>query len=852
MLYLKSEVELLENSLVKHIPWLVWRDEQLFDCRLNDINLIRLQAPLEEAQSMPWDATCPHQTASSILWGHLDATDEDLCNALNHHLHHSSSSCSVFSGHVDAKMMAIVSTGRSHLFKIFMQGLPIHIRNFVSAKCYYKLHLLAVELGYLPMLLSVEQFISRPALKLMISSRLGSAVQYKHPRIVEHFISMVSPSFLIEYAMTAKQDGSLHAHLIETLCSSQFGITILFELLSYDFRIPIVSHNAAPVTDTGFCLYYSEKDEFGIVKTIKNKFKEMAKAPGFLIYPYFITFLNKIDALLDQEPATLPQHQLMSWFHAGFLRIYINKYLLNHNDPRVQIDHKLFSFFKMLMFSDNLETIKYLHKLVSACNWHFFSLQFSMFGYPGFYLQTMEQSKASSLYILDKCIEFPELHTSNKDNMFAQALAIAAKTVRYFLINDFDFNFQNGRVLLKLSRVARKEASRLALSKDSRSQISIMATPFIIKAAGLLANRFGHNQFIDNFLIRESRLIFPAYRYNTVPERAFEFQKGYPLWFNHSIQKPAGDFHDSIEVIESIFTSTGTFELFWKFLNEKIANKLEHLPAVPKSLYKRGTIRFFEESYPAQNTMDWYLSLSPEKRKMHQALHLALLELEQLDGYNIPTNSTDDGVPRFYGAVPHKSADLCLINRLLFKESSKDIRGIRHGVESHRIQWAAIRFFIKAGIIPLPANKTPHDLLEHIVTNDLWMPMFDSPETSYRSPMFLMSWLRHAPQYEALQKAAVFSFCKSMHKLLEYYQSRNIHRSYENLITTQACFDEQLHSNLPSITRQELSGYREYEGEASKDGVVNWSYYMKPRLTMFGTAPSASSSSSSSNINILC
>ncbi|RUR16430.1 hypothetical protein ELY21_13130 [Legionella sp. km535] len=611
--------------------------------------------------------------------------------------------------------------------------------------------------------------------------------------------------FFDHYAHCAREDEHYHGRVITYLFSSHYGVMKLFVLLNQGLCISYVGNNHQECRNQIHGVGY--RFNRGMVSQEEHH--------------NFECFSNHLDFLINTDSRV----EVLDYFHAALIKHYINTYIFPGSKPSFIMAKKPKEVWFDMVANGNFLVLEYLYVLMRIGGVPLYSENFKRFTFSRFFDQSVTQARKECDYLLD-------IYTDKFDDICIQSCAskIATGMAKELLIEDFSLNLKKIKTYQIIHKYAQKSYGRW-----DREQLNALSMAKFIKLAGLLALRFEHYTFFD-VLLQLSKDLGPVYRYyNTqylnqglmsIP--GISISQG-ELSFR--IDK-LGEFQNTWTDIVTLFRSPEIMEPFWVFLEGKIEPKIKHVPDIPNEL-KHNNIHFFEISYPGQTTMDWYLSLSTEQRKLNQALHLTLLELERENGFNLERESTGDVVPRFHGFVDSEYANNLLLSGYLFKECSKYLPGILHGENGHRLQWAAISFFIQQGTIRLPEGKNVHDFLSYVIKNNLWTTLVDHYECNFGGPHFIASWLRNTSQYPSLQKAMVIGYCNRMNKFLQNLPNENNAWNYERLILLQSCFEEQFATQLPRIKMEEIR-HPMKKFFADSNGILLWGVYDKAKRTDYG------------------
>lgn len=611
----------------------------------------------------------------------------------------------------------------------------------------------------------------------------------------------MTPEFFTDYASQARTDGQPHAALLCHLLSSRKGIMKLFAMLQQ-----------------GLGITYTGCNDTWLVKCLRDAgalYQSGTVSPEE--QTVFDAFINQLDAHCSPDAGSLSDSQLPDFFHANLLIFFIGKYVLPDNKWMDNSHKKTQTVWRNVLADGALVEADYYYTLMKITEFQIDRGVFVEFAINRIFSDDDEQAKAQSLFILDKYAE----KTQNRHTR-SIACRIAACMARDVLNSNFSQNLDD------IAALNAAYLSRNYASIYGRSELETFSVALFIKVAGLLANRFKQYAFLD-VLIALSKKAEAVFYSNDFPpfDCHLMYRPGITISLKgvHSVGTEHGMFQDALNDIIKLFSSPAEFGLFFASLEEKLKSRLAHVPVVPSRLLQ-SNITLFHQSFPGQETMDWYLALSPEQRKLNQALHLTLLEMEQAQGYNLAFGQDDDGVMRFYGFIPGEYANNIVLSRHLFKESRLYLAGNYHGENSHRIQKAAVDFFCEQGLVRLPTGASVYDLLAYIIKNGLWGEMFDHFDSEFGCPHYVMSWLRHAAQFPNLQKAAVFGFCKSMNKFMQTLPAENNPGSYERVFITQMCYGERFSTATPKVTPDTIAA-PVYKYVTDKNGLLLWASYGK-------------------------
>lgn len=398
----------------------------------------------------------------------------------------------------------------------------------------------------------------------------------------------------------------------------------------------------------------------------------------------------------------------------------------------------------------------------------------------GYYANSDEMLKNIYLLILDKY----------KSHGWGDALlykVIATKSAKHIIETDFQVTHEEIMQLLN-AYYEKQLLVNLTLVHYEKSLILEFSKHALIQVMGIIAPRIGKASALPLFieLSKASKFCYRPLGINGSVDIKLQFEAGFIL-FNQMPDIRVNSLYDeTLNEIQRTFICTTHFESFFRDLNLQLTANLSHLPSLDKRCIK-NQIKLYEMGFPNSKGFEWWKNLPHEQKSLHRAMHSLLLKSENMAGINLPLDNKTEGVPRFLGFIPNVNAnDIITQEKRIFKESSNSLPGIIHGVDSHRIQLMALRYFIDKGIIRLPPGKTTHDLLTFIVDNDLWSDLFDKVGAYFSSPHYLMAYLRNANHLEALQKYAVFNFFNAINKfMLTDYSYLN----YEELILIQSCAD---------------------------------------------------------------
>lgn len=275
----------------------------------------------------------------------------------------------------------------------------------------------------------------------------------------------------------------------------------------------------------------------------------------------------------------------------------------------------------------------------------------------------------------------------------------------------------------------------------------------------------------------------------------------------------SGLFTDTITDLRALLKSGSLFQRFLRYLDEQLAPDMAHLAPIEA----HGTLQLFQINVPDYQALQQWRNRPDGQRSVNRAMNRLLLRLENADGYNLPSDTGLEQVPRLCGFVPEKIVNALLTERKqLFRESSRNIISVLHGIDSHRIQLAALRFFAHFGRVRMPEGKHLHDVLTHIVKHDLWNHLFDHYDSDYGTPHYLMCYLRNSPKFPSLHRYANLRFCSAMSKILELYQLTDLDETgYNALLLAHMAYGNYFETSLSLATikswlQEARHPYREY------------------------------------------
>ena len=610
-------------------------------------------------------------------------------------------------------------------------------------------------------------------------------------------------TFFQGYSRCAREAPLYHSEVLSHLFSSRYGLMKLFALLRQGLCISYAGNDHQKQVDR----FHWDGQKFN--RTPENQ-KEQQD---------FECFSKHLDTFITPNASNIIDAKATDFFHAALLKNFINTYIHFDQTLLSNTTKTAKEAWYNLLKEGNFQGSEYFYILMRIGGFQLYQENFKMFARNDFFNQSAAQTRAICDFFLNRYTDkFKDTNTSERSSK------IAANMAKKLLKNNFSLNIDDIKAYHLIYRL------KIDYNISELKQLKALSMAYFIKLAGLLAIRFEQYAFLD-VLIQLSKELGPVYRYYNAlslnqhlmphPGIAVSMGKMSTNMINH------GEFQNALTDILSLFHSPEQMDEFCTFLDNKL--KLQHVPSIPSELIQKS-IHFFEISYLGKDAYDWYLSLTSEQRKLNQALHLVLLEWERENGYNLEKESTGDVVPRFYGFVDSDYANNLLLAGYLFKESPNYLPGILHGVNSHRIQWAIITFYIARGIIRLPEGKTVHDLLAYVINNKLWSELVDSFHGDFRGPHFVASWLR-ASKYPNIQKAMIMGDCKRIDKFLQSLPTENNPWNYERLIMMQSCFEEQFSTMLPRI-KPDNTPFPMQKYSTNDNGLLDWGVYTKDTETI--------------------
>ncbi|MGQ3892864.1 hypothetical protein [Legionella sp. CNM-4043-24] len=578
------------------------------------------------------------------------------------------------------------------------------------------------------------------------------------------------------YESSARKNIEQHAQLVKLLLSSPRGLAILIQLV-----------------ENGFTVFYPDTDH----SIVHNYIKQATDLPPEDIGEFF-TYLQQNPEMTSGLIKTATgdvdfkeKRNTAVYFHAGFILAILEKNIFRSAAMAYMIRNRQYTIFKILIQTEQFISADQNFQLFLAGGTY--SPKISLKILPEFTRTDPALLQKKYMVWLDKC------GTIVKENASLYEI-IAIRAAKDLLLADFQMSKDElfasieehynvacppGSVIDVLLSQTIKEFAKHTCLKLSGSM-----------AAHLLKSGF-YSTLIES--AKELKLCFDIVNYPDQPESGELKYKAdsYHLFASNVRYAQPGRFTQAIVQIEQIFGSKKLFEPFLKELEQNLASRLPcKVPVDYHCTY--GTIQLFNVNAPGINGFNWWLNLPNHQKKMFQAMHLLLLDLENIDGYNLPEPDGSEGVPRFHGFIPKEEANTTITAGFkLFKEDSRALESALHGIESHRIQFAALRYFIRTGQITLPPGAAIHDLLTFIVDNNLWGSLFDGFGTNFNSPHYLMSYLRNADDLPALQQYAHFNLFSVMKKTMDLH-GIDYNEGYEQLLMLQLCAGSDFKSHLSS------------------------------------------------------
>ena len=577
------------------------------------------------------------------------------------------------------------------------------------------------------------------------------------PEIYEHI-----DNFLRFYNDT--KNAITHTFILQKLLSREVGILVLLQLI--EKGLILFNSTYYPRNLTGEAIKTA-----GEILGLKSRTGHITE----FITPQKLLAITTSNLENDNE--------IDAFYTDSFLVTFINKYLFKNEEASKELIDKQENHILALLDANQ----------VVKASQYFTIAQFTGLSYNSATDLTFFSTITSGDFAaLKRKYQFILDHYKLADaKKFYACRYIAVQVIIILFERNFYCNEDEITNLIVQQYKAIPEVERLH-DKSSFLEYTLHA---VIQLASIIAPRLGKAANLSPFINLSKKADSILRIYTRIPNEieisndpAIDLKKCYPVIQKISeITVQEEYFKVTLKQIDQLFSSSLKLAPFFNYLNRQLSKQISHLPDLPASCIE-NKIKLFDMSFPSGEGFRWWSTLPAEQKSLHQAMHLTLLELENRAGYNLPYPDGTEGVPRFYGFIPPERVyTLVTQEKRIFKESSYFFPGIIHGIDAHRLQLAALRFFIDNKTIVLPPEKNVHDLITYIFDKELWPDIFDSVGTLFMSPHYLMTYLRNASQYEALQKYAVFNFFKSIQKAIHMNCS---FLNYEQLVLIQSAHDE--------------------------------------------------------------
>ncbi|HRD69877.1 MAG TPA: hypothetical protein PK657_07015 [Legionella sp.] len=581
-----------------------------------------------------------------------------------------------------------------------------------------------------------------------------------HPQIDPKIFGRMN-NFLSFYNQT--KNSISHALVVSKLLCSDVGILLLLQLI-----------------DNGFILFDSRCSHIILGEAINIA----GLALGLNTNRNHITEFITPQKLIAITASKLENDTEINAFYTdSFIVTFLNKYLFKNEEANKELINKQENHILALLDANE----------VGKASQYYTIAQFTGLSYNSDISFTFFSSITSGDFAaLERKYKFILTRYKLKDAKdFFACRYIAVLVVNKLFERNFNCNEDE---ITNLINQQYKQIPQVKRQNDERTFLEYTLHG-VIQLASIIAPRIGRTTHLTPF-IKLSKKVKSILRINSrIPNEleikndpAIDLKDCYVFVQKVSqITPPETIYKTTLDQIDKLFSSALKLAPFFNYLNNQLDNKISHLPELPSSCVE-NKIKMFDMSFPNGEGFSWWTKLPAEQKSLHQALHLILLDLENKAGYNLPLPDGTEGVPRFYGFISSERVyTLMTKEKRIFKESSYFSPGIIHGVDAHRLQLAALRFFIDNKTISLPPGKNAHDLITFILDNALWPDIFDAVGTLFMSPHYLMTYLRNASQYQALQKYAVFHFFKGIQRCIRMNCSLF---DYEQLVLIQSAYDE--------------------------------------------------------------
>lgn len=339
-----------------------------------------------------------------------------------------------------------------------------------------------------------------------------------------------------------------------------------------------------------------------------------------------------------------------------------------------------------------------------------------------------------------------EHYLDNTPNLFDPALIIALKVTEEWIEKDLRFDFPSLNQSLKRHYENYLDQN----SKELSSEALVIRSSFQLQKifALILAALKRQNQNIT-----EPLLLLETFTQHLQTIKTYDHLILINIQDNESLFAP------SLKRLKTCLAKKKFFYDFLTYFDDRLSLRLASLPILDFESNPAENLKFNLIEAPNEKSFMAWKNLPRARKNLYHAMDNTLTELEEEHGYRGPW-------PLYYGYIPKKIAN----KDIFFRECPRHLPGLLHGKDSHRIQLAALRFFIKRGYLHLPPNKTAHELLLHIIEAEQWNNVFDQFEESFSCPEFLMLHLRSQLHFKFLRIHALFSFFKGMNKILKLYQ----------------------------------------------------------------------------------
>lgn len=675
-----------------------------------------------------------------------------------------------------------------------LHGVRICIPSFALYDLFLKLkeaHLLEKQI--------TTVFIFNKFIELLMQKR-----DVKNFGNIEKFLSYYLP----------QEDMQTHIQIVRALLSSPSGLDIFSQILDQGFTMldnPALLQPLVQLIDQSGQSMTSNSQA---IQQLTSKYNQLA------------AYFEAIHPFEMEVVALHTEREMAQFFNRSWMFCYLQHYLFAPNEKNERI---------YLLQKDYLHKLIWANKLFAAAKYYLIAklsgLSYCSAENLSRFAAINTDSHHANKHIFKFMLTRYELSPFNITFVYKY---LAVQVINQLLEHEFDCDEEEVHLLLTHYYQVTDEARKI----PNKATILEYALHAVVQLASIIAPRIGKSEHLKTF-IKLARQLKPCLsiisldkEVNTDPLLKAEHK----VFYNSSHTSFNADIYSTVlRDLYQLMLKPQNFNDFFNYLNTQLSHSLGHLPSLPND-YQDNQIKLLDLAFPNGKIFSWWSGLPESQRALNQAMHHLLLSLERAEGYNLPDFEGTDGVPRFYGFIPHYSANsLITKEKRIFKESAYSSPGIIHGVEAHRLQLAALRFFIKEGRLKLPRGKSAHDLLTYIVDNDLWSAFFDNRYSHFTSPHFLMSALRSNPQYDVLQKYAVFAFCKAMSKFI-YIDCPLF--DYEQLILMQCATDnnfinrsdERLFKNWLSANKHKAKFYQEQD---------LWSacYFKKPKALYKSVTP---------------